>query len=338
MGRTKSYKDYNQDAINKVESILKALDIEYEARNDDIIQLKCPVHGSDDMGHSVIYKNTGIWLCFSGSCHDKYSKNIIGLIRGTLEANNKPCGWKDVLNIINDKNHIINTVTLQTEVKPINVRPETEKLETIIPSKYFLNRGYDGKILTDYEVGDCVRGIFANRAIVPIRYINGEYLGFSARIHWPKCKTCGYHHSRYETCISDSYEFNFMHKKWYHSKGLQKSRVLYGMNKIPAGTKKIALVEGPGCVWKLAEHNIPAIACLGKDFNNERVNILKDFGIEKILFAPDNDEAGQEFRDRFVDKYYKNFGIFFPKLNEKDISEMSKEDIKKYVVSKWEKI
>ena len=337
-GRTnKSYEEYSKMAMDRVESILNTLKIEYSTQKNGIIEIKCPVHSSSSVGNSIIYKNTGVWLCFSGNCHCSYGKNIMGLIKGTLDKANLPCSWDDVFNVIEGEHVIVPIVNSPQEAVDI-FKDERSKPETIIPSKYFLKRGYSEKSLIKFEVGDCVRGPYANRAIVPVRYINGEYMGFSARIHWDECKTCGYYHSKYETCLSKDHDFHFMYRKWYHSKGLQKSKTLYGIHKVPVGTKKVALVEGPGCVWKLDDYGILAVAALGKDFSNLRLQILKNIGVEKVLLLPDNDAAGKEFRDRFVNDYHSKLDIFMPNLTKKDVSEMGDEDIKKYILNKWEKI
>lgn len=328
--------DYSKLALDRIESILNKLKIDYVCNRDDIIEIICPVHGSDNMGHSIIYKNTGVWLCFSGNCHDEYGKTILGLIKGTLEKNNLPSSWQDIRDFINS-DHVVN-VKNTVYKEPDLFKDEKTKPETLLPSRYFLARGYSEKSLNYFEIGDCVRGPYINRAIVPVRFMHNEYMGFSARIHWPACKSCGYHHSKYETCLSPNHDFHFMYKKWYHSKGMQKSKTLYGIHKIPFGTKKVALVEGPGCVWKLYDYNIPTVACMGKDFNKTRLQLLQSLGVESVLFMPDKDAAGDEFKTRFINTYSRDLKIIFPKLTSKDVSEMNDEDIKKFIVDKWEKI
>lgn len=322
--------------MDRVESILQNLSIEYSVdKKDDIIQIKCPIHDSESLGNSIIYKNTGVWLCFSGACHEKHGKTFLNLIRATLEKAEKPHSWNDVFNFI-DGDHVVVTREVK-EFNPVELfKDEKTMPEKITPSKYFIRRGYSEKSLIEYEVGDCIRGPYANRAIVPVRYVNGEYMGFSARIHWPECKACSYYHSPYETCLSKDHDFHFMYKKWYHSKGMQKSKTLYGIHKVPDNCKKIAIVEGPGDVWKLSDYGLTIVACMGKTFSDQQFNLLKDKGVEKVFFIGDKDEAGEEFKNRFVANYYKDFSIYFPKLTNKDPSEMSDEDIKKYIVDKWE--
>lgn len=333
------YEEYKDKALNSIESVLESLKIEYSTRAENVIDIACPIHGSDDVGHSIIYRNTGVWICFSGNCHADYGKSVLGLIKGTLEKSDLPSSWDDVKNLI-DGAAPAGAITrpIKEYIAPDLFKDEKSMPENITPSKYFMTRGYSKESLIYYGVGDAIKGVWYNRAIVPVRYVNGEYMGFSARIHWPECKECGYHHSKYETCLSKDHDFHFMYKKWYHSKGLQKSKTLYGIDKIPNGTKKIALVEGPGDVWKLHDYGIKAVACLGKDFSRLRLDLLKSKGVERVLFIPDKDEAGEEFKNRFIEDYHSELDIFLPNLTNKDPSEMKDEDIKKYIVNKWEKI
>lgn len=332
------YEEYRHKALDRLESILDVLKIEYGTRADNIVDIACPIHGSDDVGHSIIYRNSGVWLCFSGNCHCDYGKSVLGLIKGTLEKSNLPASWDDVKKIIDGAG--VGSIQRKAKeyIPPDLFKDERTMPESLVPSKYFLTRGYSRDSLIAYGVGDAVKGVWVNRAIVPVRYTKGEYMGFSARIHWPECKQCGYHHSKYETCISKDYDFHFMHKKWYHSKGLQKSQTLYGIDKVPDGTKKIAIVEGPGDVWKLSDYGILTVACMGKDFSKLRLELLKSKGVEKVLFIADKDTAGEEFKNRFIDDYHSELDIFLPNLTSKDPSEMLDEDIKKCILKKWEKI
>lgn len=328
--------DLHKLALERIESILNYLKIEYETRRDDIISIVCPIHGSDCIGNSIIYRDSGVWLCFSGGCSDTHGKSVIGLITGTLKAKGLFTSFNDVVSVIKETSHKVVPVSLRSREATPLFKDEASKPEVILPSKYFLTRGYSENSLRAFEVGDCPRGYLADRAIVPVRYVDGQYMGFSARIHAPLCALCAYHHGKYSTCISSDQDFHFMHRKWYHSKGLQKSRTLYGIHKLPKGSNKVALVEGPGCVWKLFDYGIPAVAALGKDFNSTRVDLLKSLGVTQLLFAPDNDEAGLEFRNRFISSYCKDFSIYFPNLTKKDISEMNDADIKDSIVKKWE--
>jgi hypothetical protein len=331
-----TFEKYKNLAIKKIEAILEKLDIEYSLRND-YVEILCPIHNGSRVGNSIIYYDTGVWICFTKNCHKDHGSNILSLIKACMEKNsNNEVSWHDVYNFIDSEERISNVRIIPTEERQMFFDEKTMPPKRV-PSLYYISRGYKESSLVEYDVGDCVSGFCVNKAIVPIRYINEQYMGYSARSHWKKCGQCSYYHSRYETCISKNHDFRAMYNKWFHSKGLQKSKTLYGINKIK-NTDKVALVEGPGCVWKLYEHGILAVSVLGKDIDKNRINILKDIGIKNVLFIPDNDEAGIEFKKRFIMSFHDDIGIHVPKITEKDVGDMSDEDIKRNIVSKWEKI
>ena len=311
------YEKYRKLAIQKIESILENLNIEYKIAQNSV-KIMCPVHGSSSHDKSIIYLDTGVWVCFSGNCHLDNNKDILGLIRWCLSKDkDTEVKWSDVYSFINKQEKLSNITIQKQEDRPLFF-DESLKPITRIPSLYFVKkRYYSEEVLTEFEVGDGVEGFLKNKAVVPIRHINNQYMGYSARSHYEKCKSCAYYHNKYETCINETSRFVSLCNKWYHSKGLQKSKTLYGINKIK-NTKKIAIVEGPGCVWRLWEHGIPAVSALGKHFDKNRLSMLKNLGVEKIMFASDNDKAGSEFKDRFIKDFHKEVQIFVPNLTEKD--------------------
>lgn len=332
-----SYARYNQIAINNIENVLDKLNVEYRMRGD-IVALKCPIHDSTKIGNSTIKLDCGIFKCWSGGCHETYGSSILGLIRGCLSKDLKePVEMQAVINFLMDPSFKLdNTRTVVTHNTDIVYMDESKYPSVTIPSKYFVNRKFSPEILTKFKIGDTNTFPYNDRAVVPIRHDNGKLLGFSARSHFEKCPKCEYHHSRFQGCISDDYEYAHMFKKWIHSKGTQKSKTLYNIENTVG--PKVAMVEGPSCVWRLDEFGIQAVACLGKTVSPYQMDLLKQKGVEKILFVSDNDDAGKEFKNSFVMNYYGKFDIYLPILTAKDISEMSTEDIKNNILKKWDKI
>lgn len=335
-----SYQKHKDLALLKIESVLENLGVEYSLTGQNFVKIACPIHNSSTVGNSIIYLDTGVWMCFSGTCHVDNGKDILGLIRSCLSTDrDEPVKWSDVYNFIEKQEKISNLKVQKVEDRPMFL-DESKKPIVRIPSLYFMKKRsqpYSADVLTEFEVGDCCDRFLRNRAIVPIRHVNNEYMGYTARSHWDCCKECGYYHNRYETCVDKNSDFKSLYNKWYNSKGLQKSKTLYGINKIKR-TNKIAIVEGPGCVWRLWEYGIPAVSVLGKHFDNNRMAMIKSFGIDKVMLSPDKDKAGDEFRDRFIKDFHNQVEIFIPNLTAKDISDMPKNDIEKNVLRVWEKI
>lgn len=332
--------DYNRLALDRIEDILNKLGVEYRIRYGNIA-LKCPIHGSTKLGNATIKLDCGIFKCWSGGCHEEYGSNIYGFIKGCLSIGKaEKASDLDVIKFLLNNQFVVKPVQYNPVVNSsITYMDESKYPAVAIPSRYFMKRkdGFCPETLTKFKIGDTKTFPYNDRAIVPIRSVDGKLMGFSARSHFDKCPKCGYYHSRFQACISEDYEYANMFKKWIHSKGSQKSRTFYNIENVGA-THKIAIVEGPSCVWRLYEHGITAVATLGKSVSDAQIAILHQKGIKKIMFIADNDPAGKEFKDSFVLKYHKDFSIYIPRLTKKDVTEMSSEDIKNYIVEKWNRI
>lgn len=334
-----NFGEIRQDALNRIESILDELKIEWVHQHNDYINIICPVHQSQDLGSCSIYLSNGRYKCWSRGCDEEVGGNFIHLIRWALSNNNtKYVSWGDVSRFIKNGNFNIEDRPIsEREPEPLRLMDPCKYPSVTTPSKYYIDRGFSPEVLNKYGVGDTEQFPYTGRALVPVKSEDGKLMGFSGRSSYPICPKCEFYHSRYQTCISKDYEFSHMYKKWFHSKGMQKTRTLYGIDKVNQ-TDKIAIVEGPSCVWKLSECGIPAGAVLGKTFSREQSAILARRKISKIFLLSDQDEAGAEFKKSFIRDYASVFKIYVTTLPKKDVSDMSDEEIENNITKKWEKI
>lgn len=332
--------NYNQIACERIEDILNQLNIDYKIR-DGHISLRCPIHDSKKIGNATIKLEHGMFKCWSGGCHEEYGSTVFGFIKGCLSiGKSEKATNKDVINFLTSNKFAIKPIKYSQIIDTSIIYMDESKYPSVlIPSKYYIKRkpGFSPEVLTKFKIGDTKTFPYTDRAVVPIKSVDGKLMGFTARSHFDECPKCKYHHSKYQACISDDYEYAHMFKKWIHSKGIQKSKTFYNIENIN-NTDKLAIVEGPSCVWRLDENGVMAVATLGKSISENQIDILKRKDIKKIMFIADNDGAGKEFKDSFVYKYYKDFNIYLPKLTKKDITEMSSDDINNYIVKKWNKI
>ena len=327
--------EYKKISILKIEDILDALGIPYLIKSTSMINILCPVHNSSDFSSSSIRLYDGKWTCWSRSCNHEVGGHFINLIMWCLKqkgANN----WGDIFNFIDSPTfQIIDRPTVaivQQEDFDIKKYPSV-----LTPSKYYIDRGFKTGVLDKFGIGDCYNGPYAEKAVVPIKASGGKLIGFTARSIWDKCPKCNYHHSRFQLCISSNNKYANFYKKWIHSPGLRTSLSPYNIQNIH--TDKVAVVEGPSCVWRLDDFNVGAVACLGKEFTMGHKTALKNIGVKKILFISDNDEAGSIFKKRFIKDNSKDFEIYLHKdCKEKDVTEMSEQTIKDSILTVWEKI
>lgn len=335
-----NFKDLQYGALSKIEFLLDTLKIEWVQRHKDYINIICPVHESTDLSSSCIYLSNGTYKCWSRGCDNTVGPNFIHLIKWALSQNGEISSWNDVATLVSGSDgyncEIKDRIRHEYIEGPIPLMDPCKYPSVTIPSKYYIDRGFSPEVLIKYGVGDTTQFPYANRSLVPVKTEDGALMGFSGRSQNDECPKCSFYHSKYETCISKDYEYAHMFNKWFHSGGMKKMRTLYGISEV-SGTNKIAIVEGPSCVWKLYEVGIPAAAVLGKSFSGEQANILKRKGIIHVFLLSDEDEGGKEFKQNFIENWHTVFNILTTKLPKKDIGEMTDEEIIE-LKRKWDKI
>jgi DNA primase len=189
-----------------------------------------------------------------------------------------------------------------------HISKEEIKRRLVVPSGYYLNRGFSAQVLEEFCIGDCFSDKrMRNRAVVPVFDINGDYIGCSGRSH------------------SDKPYIN----KWIHSKGLVTSATFYGIDKNAESVKSsktVILVEGPGDLVKLYQYGITIALCpFGTKLTAKQSKLLTGLGVETILMGFDNDEAGIKATKKIVGRYSDRFKIVNLDLKS-DPDEMSQGD------------
>ena len=329
---------YIKKAIDRIESILEELNIEYAIRSNERINILCPVHKSEDLSSCCIYLSNGRYKCWSRGCDENIGYNFLHLIRWCLsEGKEQTATWEDVFDFVDGEKFAVIKRDVKARSKEIEFMNEYKYPSVQIPCPYYIDRGFSPETLTKFGIGLTQQQPYSGRSLVPIRNIDARLMGFSGRSIYDKCEKCNYYHSKYQTCISKNYEYAHLFNKWFHSSGLKKNLTLYNIEQIK-DTNKISLVEGPSCVWRLDEFLIPTCAVLGKTFSKEQADLLKMLGVSSILFINDQDEAGMEFRQKFINAWYSTFKIYVTTLPKKDVTEMSNEEIEKFIIPIWSKI
>ena len=81
--------------MENLDIIFNELKLDYK-QNDKYIYMACPIHNSNNPGSLNLYLNgdgvSGYWTCYTMSCNDFFTRNIIGFIRGVLS--NQKTGWQ----------------------------------------------------------------------------------------------------------------------------------------------------------------------------------------------------------------------------------------------------
>jgi len=352
----------NEQAGDAIEDILNELEIEYY-RNGKKLYGPCPVHqGDNPSGFSVFldgHSCRGNWQCHTNGCHQYrdvnpsgFGNTMLGLVHGVLSRKNSKATLTDAGNWLKkflkinqdfkiDPADVERRQWLRQASTFNNYENEPNKIATIvaarknliIPSPYFIKRGYSADILDLYSVGDCMNKgkELYYRAVAPI-YDNDltHIIGATGRSLWLQCSNCEQWHDPKEGCFVTP-KHSKKKSKWYNSEGFSAGSCLYNLwyaTNIIKNTRQVVLVEGPGDVWKLEQcgiHN--SVALLGKNMSDEQQILLEKAGVLDIIVLLDQDEAGRNGCDAIKARMSNFFRLLFPTISKKDVGELSPTEI-----------
>jgi 5S rRNA maturation endonuclease (ribonuclease M5) len=324
---------------DKVESVFKKLNIDYEIISDNIYT-RCPIHEGSDNNRGFSFSLTkGMWKCWTRNCQHEYRSDIFGLIQGVLsQQSGQQEDFKTVLkwcyhnfNIRFDS-HSASLETEEEEQNEIQELINTFKSSNItitdkpidinfncaVPSNYFKDRGFNKQTLRYFSVGDCDENcIMKERSVIPIHDDGGELvvglIGRSTKI--------------YRTP-----------KFLIYPKGFDKRNYLYNYHRAKDRARETScmyLVEGQGDVWKLYEAGVKnVVGMFGKTLSEQQEKKIAKLGITHIIAILDNDQAGKEAVLQLYRQISRMYKITCPKISNKDIGEMKTKDIKSEILSK----
>ena len=116
-----------------------------------------------------------------------------------------------------------------------------------------------------------------------------------------------------------------------HSRGFKKS-VLYGLHLAKdeiLKTQTAILVEGQGDVWRMYEAGFKnTVGIFGSSINDDQLMLLESSGALNLIILTDSDEAGNKAFLQIVKKCGRRFNYCRPSISQKDVGDMSIEQIK----------
>lgn len=289
---------------------------------------RCPLHNGDNKVAFSIYKETGVWKCFSRACHDDYPSGIFGLTKALLARENPQVTNREVLSFFNENlkssfssiNYLYNE---DSKAKTTNLTRDIIRARLQIPAKYFIDRGINEQILDRYDIGLCItsKKQMSGRCVVPIYDKYHKYiLGFSGR------------------ATSDN-----LKPKWLHTK-FEKRKVLYNLwfaASFIKISKTAILTEGPIDVWKLEQCGIHCgLAVLGVYITSQQLRLLSQTGANNVVLLLDNDKAGKESTNKLVKQLKNLYNVITPSIDPyNDLGDMPDEEVKKIlrpIIKKYE--
>jgi hypothetical protein len=286
----------------------------------------CPVHGGDNPTSFNLYPYSGIWVCRTHGCHEKYGKSIHALI--------KQLSLRHQIEYKGTSHFETQNVTLAT---PIFVEREPEKefrqitinsflRHRVFPCPFF-SKKFGEELTKKHFICYDPRGKsdMMKRTVVPILSDDKKYVvAYQGRTISPKCEKCGSYHIN--ECKG------YYNPKWKMGKDCLTRKYIYNSWNWD-NSKTAFLTESVGNVLFLERLGIrnPG-ATLGTQFNDIQLQVLLDKGIKKVIYIPDAGEAGmtQEQRVAEMVKPVMKYDFIDPFWDD-DIAELETEDITKFI-------
>lgn len=281
----------------------------------------CPIHGGDNPTSFKYYTDgrygNTVWKCYSHHCEERYKPTTLGLVTGLLTNSYTSYRYEDNINFIESVKFGVKFLEqigaeLETYLYPVQsvrkISPQTKnanhnisrdivRQRLIIPSKYYLQRGYSAEVLDEYDVGQCRwrNREMHDRVVFPVYWTDGTFIGCTGRSIFEKCSICRLHHNPAMMCPLGKHAAKRF-AKWRHSKGFSVGRSLYNY---PSAIEAIArsrvaiVVESPGNVLRLVESGVGnVVGVYGSSMSATQARMLEELRPLLIVSLGDNDDGG----------------------------------------------
>lgn len=323
------------------------------------------IHAACDNASALnIYKNTGIWRCWSRQCHTTFNQTLLGFVRMALSVQNH--GWEATGDKVAPFYEVIAWVIsfLKVDLKTLKVqdadtsefvrtanyfkkkeeegglrlKPEEVRRRLIIPAAQMLRRGFTREVLEQYDVGFCntLNSEMYGRDTVPIRDETGKWIiGAHGRSVFPKCPNCAFYHLDSSPCPINPLDQQ-RQSKWRVTKNFPIRQHLFNWWNAKPVIKNsgcVYVVEGAlDCLRMIEAGIINTVGLYGASLSDAQQILLERSGAMKLVIITDMDEAGRKCAADIELRCRRDYKIVIPQYSGSDPGSMSVDQIKKEIL------
>ena len=252
--------------------------------------LQCPFH-EDTVDSCSINTEKGVWICFAGCGQGTLYSFLMKYLNLSFE---------EVQQKVFTNTYTFN-INLFDEFSP----DETSMPEVQFPFKqgyvpeWIFDRGFNKKTLKKWGCGIDNE----NSLVIPIQDNISRLVGWVSRRQ-------------------------YMTPKYLYSKGLKKSRVLFGQHLIMEKTPFVCITEGTLDTMWLDQHGFFSVALLGASLSKAQEELTLGLQPEELVLCLDNDEAGQIGFQKAMGCLSKSFVVSYVNLPKeyKDVQDVRNSD------------
>lgn len=297
---------------DRLDDLLEELGLRFDHHPGGFVYRgRCPIHLGNDKnfemkvgGHTLPVR----WRCYSHHCEEgDFKGNLLGLVRGVLsDQRGRKASMRDAVEFISKFTGGTRPCG-RARPRTYNAPPpnllcltrEQVRGQLVIPSPYFLGRGFSPAVLDALDVGHSVK---LGRSVVPVYDDVGRtcvgFLSRSEKLTCPQCEMC---HQPGEGCGKGE-------RRWKFPAGFPKGDYVYGFAQAFAHPAPfVLLVEGPGHVFRAAEAGLAAVAAFGSGLSDRQIDKLRALNKE-LLIVFDTDDAGVRGAS-LAQQYLRELGV-----------------------------
>ncbi|MCP4381692.1 MAG: toprim domain-containing protein [Hyphomicrobiales bacterium] len=238
----------------------------------------CPVHRGDHPQAFVVDLSKDLWHCFT-QCRG--GGDVVDLVRRMDHSR-----YPDVARYLASLAQVLPTPARAEVNSPARpYRPYTRNLRLNPHAPLLVEKGIRAQTARRFEAGAYHGPGFLKGCV-------------AVRLHDPEGRPIGYAGRRLDPRLAEQYG------KWKFPSGLPKRDILYGFHRIASRLRqRIAVVECPWGVMRLAQIGIPAVALLGIALSHTQLQLLGQ--ASRVVLMLDGDQAGRSASHRIVETLNK---------------------------------
>ena len=257
----------------------------------DQFSILCPFH-EDAVSSCSINTAKGVWICFAGCGQG----SLYGFFMKYLHLS-----YEEVQERIRQEEASFNINVFDEFLDQVEEMPELQfPFQTGYVPYWIFDRGFTK--LTLKKWGGAIDNF--GSLVLPIRTLEGLLVGWL---------------SRRQNATP----------KYLYSKGLKKSKLLFGQELITEPRDFICITEGSLDTMWLDQHGFPSVALLGATLSNRQQELTLKIPTEELVLCLDNDEAGMIGLHKAMSCLSKNFMVSYIKIPKelKDVQDIRDSEV-----------
>ena len=265
-------------------------------KHSDEFSIVCPFH-DDQVSSCSINIDKGVWICFAGCGQG----SLYGFLMKYLGIS-----YDEV------QRRVLNTeASFNIDMFDEFALDEPEMVEVDFPftrgyvPEWIFDRGFDKATLRKW---DCSLGPYES-LVIPIRDYSSTLVGWVTRRQ-------------------------NITPKYLYSKGLKKSKLLFGQQFLTDPSPFVCITEGSLDTMWLDQNGFPSVALLGASISKTQQDLTLQIPTEELVLCLDNDEAGQIGLHKAMTCLSQNFMVSYIKFPKefKDVQDIRDEQLLQRII------